>query len=128
MESGTQLGHCTILSALGEGGMGGVWRVQDTKLGRKVAIKSPARSVCEGPAVVAWRGMDTVFVATWIRPSVHIRSMRAQYHCLCDFPSPCPRLCVRFSVMLNSNPAFPHPVRIAILRMSVGGTMKHLNI
>ncbi len=40
MESGTQLGHYEILSAIGKGGMGEVWRARDTKLGREVAIKT----------------------------------------------------------------------------------------
>ena len=40
MESGTKLGHYEILSALGKGGMGEVWRATDTKLGREVAIKT----------------------------------------------------------------------------------------
>ena len=40
MESGTKLGHYTIISALGKGGMGEVWRARDTKLGREVAIKT----------------------------------------------------------------------------------------
>ena len=40
MESGTKLGHYEILSLLGKGGMGEVWRAKDTKLGREVAIKT----------------------------------------------------------------------------------------
>ena len=38
--AGTKLGHYTILSAIGKGGMGEVWRARDTKLGREVAIKT----------------------------------------------------------------------------------------
>ena len=37
--SGTRLGSYEVLSHLGEGGMGEVWRARDTKLGREVAIK-----------------------------------------------------------------------------------------
>ena len=40
MQPGTQLGHYEILSALGKGGMGEVWRATDQKLGREVAIKT----------------------------------------------------------------------------------------
>ena len=40
MEPGTQLGHYEILSSIGKGGMGEVWRARDTKLGREVAIKT----------------------------------------------------------------------------------------
>ena len=40
MESDTKLGHYEVLSLLGKGGMGEVWRARDTKLGREVAIKT----------------------------------------------------------------------------------------
>ncbi len=40
MQTGTPLGHYTILSAIGKGGMGEVWKAKDTKLGRDVAIKT----------------------------------------------------------------------------------------
>ena len=40
LAAGTQLGHYTILSPLGKGGMGEVWRARDSKLAREVAIKT----------------------------------------------------------------------------------------
>jgi len=39
MEPGTKLGHYAIAEQLGAGGMGEVHLAQDTRLGRKVAIK-----------------------------------------------------------------------------------------
>ena len=39
LKPGTTLGSFEILSLLGQGGMGEVWRAIDAKLGREVAIK-----------------------------------------------------------------------------------------
>ena len=39
LSPGSKLGPCEILSAIGSGGMGEVWKARDTRLGRIVAIK-----------------------------------------------------------------------------------------
>ncbi len=39
LEAGTRLGHYEVLSSLGAGGMGEVYRAKDLELGREVAIK-----------------------------------------------------------------------------------------
>jgi len=45
MTPGTKLGAYEILSQIGAGGMGEVYRTRDSKLGRDVAI-DPARGIC----------------------------------------------------------------------------------
>ncbi len=46
---GVRLGPYEIVSAIGKGGMGEVWRARDTKLGREVAIKVLPESLAADP-------------------------------------------------------------------------------
>src|ERR1700759_5217143 len=50
---GTRLGAYEILSALGAGGMGEVYRAHDTKLGRDVAIKILPQAFVSDPERIA---------------------------------------------------------------------------
>ena len=49
LEAGTKLGPYEILSPLGAGGMGEVYRARDTKLRREVAIKVLPADVASSP-------------------------------------------------------------------------------
>ena len=48
-ESGTVLGHFEILSPIGAGGMGEVYKAKDTRLDRTVAIKVLPEHLAESP-------------------------------------------------------------------------------
>jgi len=53
VEAGTRLGQYEILSSLGAGGMGEVYRARDTMLGREVAIKVLPQGFSEDPERMA---------------------------------------------------------------------------
>ncbi len=53
LEAGTRLGHYEVVSSLGAGGMGEVYRAKDTKLGREVAIKLLLEEVSTDPERLA---------------------------------------------------------------------------
>ena len=53
LEPGTTLGYYEVLSSLGAGGMGEVYRARDTKLGREVAIKLLLEEVSADPERLA---------------------------------------------------------------------------
>ena len=52
LDPGSALGHYEIISSLGTGGVGEVYRAKDTKLGREVAVQRRLFDGCqcvEGP-------------------------------------------------------------------------------
>jgi eukaryotic-like serine/threonine-protein kinase len=63
-DPGVQLGPYQILSALGAGGMGEVYRARDTKLGRDVAIKVlPAALHLDAERLVRFRNEARVLAS-----------------------------------------------------------------
>ena len=69
-ETGNQLGHYRLLDKLGEGGMGVVWRAQDTTLDREVAIKILPASVADNPDRLARFEREAKAVAALAHPNI----------------------------------------------------------
>jgi len=64
LEPGTQLGNYEVLSRIGAGGMGEVYRARDTKLLREVAVKVlPARVASDGERLQRFKREATTVAA-----------------------------------------------------------------
>ena len=68
--SGTNIGPYEILSQLGEGGMGEVYRARDTRLNREVAIKVLPRAFAEDPTRMARFEREAQLLASLNHPKI----------------------------------------------------------
>src|SRR5437764_3243746 len=73
---GARLGPYEILSALGAGGMGEVYRARDRKLNRDIAIKVLLPSVANDPDRLARFGREAQVLASLNHPNIaHIHGL-----------------------------------------------------
>ena len=70
LTSGSRLGSYEILSALGAGGMGEVYRARDTKLGRDVAVKILPESVANDSVRLSRFERDARTLAALNHPNI----------------------------------------------------------
>ena len=67
---GKSLSHFKITAKLGEGGMGEVYRAEDTKLGREVAIKILPQAFVENPERLARFEREARVLASLSHPNI----------------------------------------------------------
>jgi Tol biopolymer transport system component len=70
LSAGTRIGHYEILSALGAGGMGEVYRARDTKLSRDVALKILPPALASDADRVARFAREARFLASLSHPYI----------------------------------------------------------
>jgi len=72
IEAGTRLGPYEILSPLGAGGMGVVWRARDTRLGRDVALKFLPEGFADDPERHARFEREAKVLASLNHPNIAV--------------------------------------------------------
>jgi serine/threonine protein kinase len=70
LHPGARLGHYEVLSAIGKGGMGEVWKARDEKLGREVALKALPADLARDPDRVARLVREATSLAAVSHPNV----------------------------------------------------------
>ena len=70
LQSGARLGSYDIISPLGSGGMGEVYRARDTKLDRDVAIKVLPLHLADDPAALARFEREAKAIAALSHPNI----------------------------------------------------------
>jgi Tol biopolymer transport system component len=70
IEPGQSLAHYNIVDALGEGGMGQVWRAEDNKLGREVALKVLPEEFAQDPERMARFEREAKVLASLNHPNI----------------------------------------------------------
>ncbi len=67
---GTRLGPYEIITQIGAGGMGDVYRATDTKLGRQVAVKTLPSALAQDPGRLARFEREAKLVAALNHPHI----------------------------------------------------------
>ncbi len=79
---GSSLSNFEIRSKLGEGGMGEVWLAEDTKLGRKVALKILPVDVAQDPDRLARFEREAKVLAAMNHPNIaHLYGLETAFPC-----------------------------------------------